>query len=385
MDNNDFLNQMIEKYKNPNNVTKNQHYVPQFYLKKFTNSEWRLETLDKENKRLLKSQSVDHVCSWMFFYWVETWKEDLTSQLLEEMFTAYENNFALIYQSLIDNINTYWEIDDSLIFQLCEFVTISRFRWKYFREQLKSMSQDAMKKMMQMWYSMLKNYNPEDEHIKDIVSNKNADDMIVNWKFNIVENNASYIKFITDEKNIHCYTNLFFNKKINIYLATWERNFITSDCCVIELLPEKHQFYGVNFLDRLHYFVLSPRILIEFLPPHYSKKKVSRKQIDDKMVMYFNFLRWMKWNYLYSCSKEDLNEKLYSKARFDFTDKLFSLFPTEFSKDKETKDLLIKISNIWWINIDTIYDMLMNQGKTIEEITNIIQRRFLKNKSFRYL
>jgi hypothetical protein len=52
-----------KKYANPANYTKNQHYVPQFYLKKFANSAGKLETLDVTNEKTLKPQSPSHVCS----------------------------------------------------------------------------------------------------------------------------------------------------------------------------------------------------------------------------------------------------------------------------------------------------------------------------------
>lgn len=379
MNNDEFLAKMIEKYNNPKNVTKNQHYVPQFYLKKFTNSSWRLETFDIENRRIIRPQSVERVCSWIFFYWVETWKEDLVSQLLEEMFNYYENKFAWIYQNLINDINSTHQIDEELLYWLCEFVTISRLRGKYFRNQLKDMTQDAMKKMLQMRYSMMKNVNPDEEHIKDIVSNKEADEMIVDWKFDIVENNASYVQFITDEENILWFINLFMSKKIRIYIATWKQNFVTSDCCVVELFPQKDSFIWTSFFERLHYFVLSPRILVEFIHPNQKGKKIKRKSISNDEVMYFNLLRSMQWKYLYSKTQEDLDEKLYSKARFNYIEKLYKIFPKNFEDDFKAKDELIKMSKIWWIKVEVIYDLFLNKNKSIDDIVSIIKSRIIRN------
>lgn len=47
---------------------KNQHYVPQFYLSKFTNLDGRLETLNLNRRKVVPSQSPKRVCSGMFFY-----------------------------------------------------------------------------------------------------------------------------------------------------------------------------------------------------------------------------------------------------------------------------------------------------------------------------
>ena len=83
--------------------TKNQHYVPQFYLKQFTNEKWLVETLDKK-KKIVRPHSIKHVCSGDYFYWVETWKKDKISQLLEDFFNEVENNFANVYKSIVENI-----------------------------------------------------------------------------------------------------------------------------------------------------------------------------------------------------------------------------------------------------------------------------------------
>ena len=76
--------------------TKNQHYVPQFYLKQFTNEQWLIEAVNKERKKVW-TYSIKHICCGEFFYWVETGKKDKVSQLLEDFFNKVENNFANIY------------------------------------------------------------------------------------------------------------------------------------------------------------------------------------------------------------------------------------------------------------------------------------------------
>lgn len=376
MADNKYLEDFKERLKDPQNWKKNQHYIPQFYLKKFCNQEKKLETLDKEKKRILKSQSVEHVCSWDYFYWLETWKKDMTSQILEEMFDYFEDRFSQIYNNLIDDIYSTHQINQDFLYWLCEFVAISRMRWKYFRETFKEMSQDLMKQIFQRWYEMMKYYNPENEHIKNILEDNNADNMIVNWKFKIEENNANYIKFITDEKNILWFTNCFLHKKINIYIANWTRNFVTSDCCVTELLPGKFWPFWVSFIERLHYFALSPRILVEFSVPDLGKKKqkVKRKHIWNEEVIYYNFLRSMQWRYLYSCSKDDFIEEEYSKARFDNLEKLSKLFPDLFLNESLSKDKITEIAKNTGISIETIKELLKENSTLKMAVKNAIKK-----------
>jgi hypothetical protein len=48
--------------------TRNQHYVPQLYLKKFVNGDNKLEVFDNKNLRQLNPKSTKSVCSSDFFY-----------------------------------------------------------------------------------------------------------------------------------------------------------------------------------------------------------------------------------------------------------------------------------------------------------------------------
>jgi len=312
----------VDQFKNKQ-WTKNQHYIPQFYLKLFSNSNWKIETLDKENKRILKSQSVERICSDTYFYSIETWKADMVSQILEHLFCFYENNFADIYDKLVDDILNYKTIENKELYELCTFVTISRVRWKYFRDQMKDSRNEIVEKVNLM----------------------NS-----NWNITRKKNNIEHIEFMSDENKIRGFSNLLFNKKIRIYISDWDRNFVTSDCCVAELVPEKHSIYWVHFMERLHYFVLAPQILIEFSDETKPWKKIKRKRIWKTEVMFYNLIRSMYWKFLYSKSKDDFIEDDYTKARTNYIELLFNRFPSKFQKDRETIEELKQYSKKIWLH-----------------------------------
>lgn len=369
---NDVLLKLKKKYANPANYTKNQHYVPQFYLKKFANSAGKLETLDMAHKKIFKPQSPSHVCSWDYFYALETWKQDKISQIFEDMFNYFEDRFAVIYDKLLKEIHETHQIEENILYGLCEFVAVSRLRGKSFRDLMLKSSQDLMKELMISNYRMIKIHNPNNEMVKKISSDKELENIILNWEFNIESNNAEYIKFMADDNCIQWRTNLFRSKKIRIFISDGERNFVTSDACIVELFPENRSPYGVSFYERTHYFVLSPNILIEFSNPFNNWKEVKRKRVWKQEVLYYNLLRSMYSNYMYSNSQDNFILKEYSKVRFQYIDRLCELFPTKFQDEKEIKLEIEKMA----ISPDMVYDLLKDSTK--RNITTIVRKVLAK-------
>ena len=351
------LQKIINQYNNRKQWTKNQHYVPQFYLKKFTNEHWKIEVLDLSNKRTLKEKSTEHICSGDYFYSIKDWEKHVISQMVEDLFNYYETKFSDIYFKLVDDILNYRELEDKLIYGLSEFVTISRLRWEYFKEHMKNSQAEIMKKMMQMSYNMIKQHNPKDERIIKIAEDKDLENKLIKWDFNIIKDNSDFVSFITDEKIITEFTQRFFTKKIRIYISNWERNFVTSDCCVVELFPERIGPFWIDFYERYHYFTLSPKILIEFINPSFPWKRIKRKVIPKEDVIFYNYLRSMYWNYLYSISKDDFKKEEYEKISFNYIDCLYNLFPTKYKHLKNKINKYSLVAKKMWLRFNSNYEL----------------------------
>ena len=359
------IQKIIDQYNNRKQWTKNQHYVPQFYLKKFTKQNWKIEVLDLANKRILKEQSVEHICSGDYFYSVKDGEKHVVSQIIEDLFNYYENKFSDIYFELVDNISNYKEIEDKLIYELSEFVTISRLRGEYFKNHMKNSQAEMTKKMMQMSYNMIKEHNPKDERIIKIAEDKDLEKKLIEWDFNIIKDNSDIIRFITDQDTITKFTQLFFSKKIRIYISNWERNFVTSDCCVVELFPEIKTPFWIDFYERYHYFVLSPRILIEFINPLYPWKRLKRKVISGWDVIFYNYLRSMYSRYLYSISKDDFIEQDYNKTTFNYIDCLYELFPSKYRYLKDKIESYSLIAKKMWLKFNSNFELYHGIRKLI--------------------
>ena len=74
-----------------------------------------------------------------------------------------ESEYSKINEDIIKNILNYNEkIDEKLIFNLCEFVTLSYLRSLHFRETLNDMASNVMLQTLKRFYTDTIYYNPED-------------------------------------------------------------------------------------------------------------------------------------------------------------------------------------------------------------------------------
>ena len=94
----------IKKFKE--NITKNQHIVPQRHLKNFIILGGRkLESFNIDELRIAKSQSPKSICKGYFHYAIEPGEEDKYSQIVEKAFgnieTWYGNNIDRIEKLLL--------------------------------------------------------------------------------------------------------------------------------------------------------------------------------------------------------------------------------------------------------------------------------------------
>lgn len=275
-------------------TTKRQHWVPQFYLKKFANNKGFLEILDLKKKGIVKSRPYGSVCYNNFFYGVKTGVEDDISQDLEDYFTHIENVAAKAMEQFVIKILNNEKITDDILYSIAYFMSSLWVRSDQFRKQMIKMSEDMYKQTLKMRASS-KGYI---EHMKSILDKdgcnisvdaiKEAQKMLISGEFEVkYDNNGPHLQIIPE---IDKFTNLFFNKYWRIHIAPENEMFITSDTSIIDLCPERKSFYGASFLERKQYFAISPKILIELVYP-ISGKKLIRKRVDCITVLNINLMR----------------------------------------------------------------------------------------------
>jgi len=98
-------------------MTKNQHFVPQFYLRRFLNQNNEVEVLDLKLMKCAKPRGTRKICYAEFFYGIETGIPDDTSQKIEGFFQKIEDFVANNLDSTIDRIlnNKQVESDDKML------------------------------------------------------------------------------------------------------------------------------------------------------------------------------------------------------------------------------------------------------------------------------
>lgn len=314
---------------NKKQKTKNQHFVPQFYLKNFTNTDWRIETAETQNYKILRPQVPKKICSWDYYYCFFEWKKDIMWEMLEDFFWYYEQNFQQIYDELIEKIKLTAPVSDELLYKLSEFISVSWLRGDKMRKQIKDMEKQMLTWTMKTTYNMKKSKGVLEEELdtEEMSGFVNSDD------FEVTDtSNKGHIDFLTPD-NINQFAIMLYSKRIRFYITEWEKKFVTSDNCVIELIPLKHIENPLwnHFMERLHYFVLSPEILVEFSCPIWKWKRVKRKRIKDEETLYYNFLRWRYSKYIYSNSQENFIKSHYKDMMLNNCEKL-SVFLPEFQK-----------------------------------------------------
>ena len=245
-------------------ITRNQHYVPRFYLKRFA-KEGQIQVFDVRAKRIGKPRSPASVCYRPFFYAAETGVQDELSQALEALFSAMEDIFDKAFPGIINRaVNLRLNNDDVDV--LAYFMTIQWFRTSHLRERLQKMYSEAMK-----WQLRVRASLPGfQDFVRSTATAREVSDeqiekvkrLIQSGEYDEFVGNAPHLNFIT-EKKINIFRVLLLAKKWRIVLSEGPHHFITSDNPVVEWIPPRTRLIPVTFMERTHLLALTPSILIE--------------------------------------------------------------------------------------------------------------------------
>ena len=250
-------------------ITKNQHFVPRFYLKRFAR-DGQVHVFDVRAKRIAKPRSYTSVCYEKFFYAAQTGVQDDVSQTYEDVFGQIENVIANALPEIIERTIACQLTDDDLGV-LAYFMSVQWLRTRYFRERLQKIETDLMKQVLgiRASHSGFRDYVRATLKGQDISEEtiRNVQRMFQSGEYDLHHiTNSSHLKFIS-EKDIHGFCNLFLAKRWRIIHAEEACHFITSDNPVAEHIPPQDGLRSVTFLDRQHLLAVTPGILVETTAP----------------------------------------------------------------------------------------------------------------------
>lgn len=116
---------------------KNQHYVPQFYLKGFTDNKKQVWAFDKATLKSFASSSTN-LASESYFYDQEILDKALGKNFIEKALEEVEGKTAPLLKKLLKDldIGRAFSIDRETKVQLCEYLTIQLIRTREHRHGL---------------------------------------------------------------------------------------------------------------------------------------------------------------------------------------------------------------------------------------------------------
>ena len=276
-------------------MTEDQHFVPRFYIKKFSNNNF-IRVLDLGSGKILRPYPYSGVCYEKFYYAQKTGVADNVSQEIEGLFTTLENLVSLKYEGICKKLETQQQIDNNERYILSLFFSMLWIRGKYMRYQINKTTSEMLKQSLSFMAEERSFSDDIKKHAKNIgknITDKEIENMrrdCINKKYKIECDNSIHINLITKFEN---FANLFFYKNWTVYINKSDTDFITSDNPVVEYFPREIGCYGLSFLEREHYIALNTKIVIKAVMP-ISGKKLKRKDIynqDQELVLELNRLR----------------------------------------------------------------------------------------------
>jgi hypothetical protein len=299
-------------------ITKNQHFVPSFYLKAFGNADRRVRTLDLGTGRIHKPRHYKAVGYQRFFYAIKTGVQDEISQGLEEWFRDIENQIAAHWPEIIDNAMA-GRLRNDQVETLAYFIGFQWIRTEAFRHFLNAMHASMTKQIMQITSA----FPSFADDMRDMAAKEGREateaEIAAHRRFfqegtyKLEVDNTMHLQFMTP-KQLEGFHNLLGAQQWTIIRAGGNHRFITSDNPVSVGLPKAVGIYGMSFLERTHCIALTPELLIETSepdpypePPIRPADTARYRTANDTEVLMYNILNVRHTRqFAYSQSRREL-------------------------------------------------------------------------------
>lgn len=280
------------------NITKKQHYVPQFYLRQWTDIDEAFFPIEIKSKvppnlNVFKNKSGPRrFCFENFFYANNTGEKDEISQTIEKIFAEAEGIFSKELPKIEERILNNEQITEIDKYHLSECALFLYFRGKKYRDESKKMTDTLIKNFFrQSVPHMDKNPKRKEEMRKLGITQKEMNDFVNKGEYSVDLGNTHHLQIL---ESLQGFCNLLSVKYWKVYISR-EGGFITTDAPYSDWATSKH-FLGNDFLAREQCFILSPRIVIFAKYPN-SKfgKNFSRKDIsnNEDKIQYINSINLM--------------------------------------------------------------------------------------------
>lgn len=279
-------------------ITKKQHYVPQFYLRQWvdeTGCFYPIKIKTKIPPKLSisnKKSNPKNFCFEKFFYAQYTGQQDDISQFLEKNFADIEKVFSEKLSVLENKILNNQQITNEDKYHLSEFMIFFWLKGKEYRLTSQKISEDAIKQINKLFVYDIDRIPEAKAKMKRFgLTKKDMIDFAEKGEYKIEFGNMHHLALM---KDMYGFCNLLSAKYWKVYISR-NGEFITSDTPYLDMATSKG-FWGNDFLSREQSFVLSPKvIIIAQYPKNKSGKKIVRKDISSNksLIQGMNYYRLM--------------------------------------------------------------------------------------------
>lgn len=278
-----------------------QHYVPQTYLRNFTDSSGFIHTYRHENKKFIK-QTPKNTAFQKNFYTIEN--EGNKDYTIEKILAENVDN---LYNPLINKISRNEQLTAQERYDLSLFITIQYLRTPHQRETLNDTTADLYKHIA----GMTLNYGASQGDLDP----KRVQDMLDNDEIDVTVPKDFSLKFMLDfsEKM----TDMIYKHQFIIAEASSKSEFITSDnpyCMIKEKWSGDYEGFGIYNTKKC--FPLSPKYLLVLQSPKNYKfdNKIHYIKHGKKDVRRLNMLTaYWSHDFVYS-SNEFILQSIVSKT-----------------------------------------------------------------------
>ena len=200
-------------------IVKNQHFVPQFYLRNFSNNDKNIGMFRYKDKNYISNSSIKSVAYSKFLYGKDG--------KLEHLLSTLESKWAVIIRKILES-NLYFLTKEDLI-NLYYFVVISRTRTKKIADENKAIFNYFKERLPKEGIHNSK-FNMDQGNFEEAINIPNAlpidvamknIDILYDLDAIIIENRTNY-EYITCDSPVVLYNQFYVwrNYKINYGLAS---------------------------------------------------------------------------------------------------------------------------------------------------------------------
>lgn len=291
--------------------TKKQHYVPRFYLRRFTGDHDKLFVLDLRNRRFARRTGVSGVCQDKYFYGLRTGVSDVASQEVEAALGAIEtrigNRLPAIHESFLNGE----PISPEDVNLLSRLISMLWLRGPAMRKDICETSSHVIKQAMTMVAKsggvaalLAEESDGEPVGPETVVAVEKA---LREGTYSPNLDNSVHLAMLNE---IEGFANLLAAQTWTILINETSLPFVTSDTPVIELIPPTEGFFGPAFSDCTHYFALSSQICMRLTPETTEGHLRQFEGATEALVSNLNLILARPIQYVYARAKEPLQQIL---------------------------------------------------------------------------